>query len=168
MRSMSEQLRQQLSAAPALRAPMPRALRTSVYALCGLLWVSGVAWLSLHLAFPSHNEFGTLPNPWEAPVLRVHGLLAVAGVFLLGWLMAAHVGARWGAYRNRPSGVALLATALVLVASGYALYYSTGALHEGAARVHEWLGALAILAGFAHWWRQRAARGTRTSYPEVG
>jgi len=82
----------------------------------------------------------------------------VAGVFLLGWLAAAHVGARWSAYRNRKSGIALLATAVLLVASGYALYYSTGAFHEGAARVHEWLGALAILAAFAHWWRQRAAR----------
>jgi len=163
MRSMSEQLRQQLSSAPALRARMPRALRVSVYALCALLWVSGVAWLVLHLAFASHNEFGTLPNRWEAPLMRVHGLLAVLGVFLLGWLMAAHVGARWAAYRNRPSGIALLATAFVLVASGYALYYSTGGFHEGAARVHEWLGALAILAGFAHWWRQRAVRGTRAT-----
>lgn len=158
MRSMSEQLRRQLSSAPVLRARMPPTLRVSVYALCALLWVSGVAWLVLHLAFAAHNEFGTLPNRWEAPLMRLHGLLAVVGVFLLGWLMAAHVGARWAAYRNRPSGIVLLASALVLVASGYTLYYSTGAFHEGAARTHEWLGALAILAALAHWWRQRAAR----------
>jgi hypothetical protein len=155
---MDEQLRRQLSSAPVLRARMPRGLRVSVYALCALLWVSGVAWLVLHLAFAAHNEFGTLPNHWEAPLMRVHGLLAVVGVFLLGWLMAAHVGARWAAYRNRPSGIALLATALVLVTSGYALYYSTGGFHDGAARVHEWLGALAILAGFTHWLRQRGTR----------
>jgi len=155
---MSEQLVRRLSAAPELRTRMPRALRLSVYALCALLWLSGVTWLVLHLAFASHNEFGTLPNAWEALLMRVHGLLAVAGVFLLGWLAAAHVGARWSAYRNRPSGLALLATAAVLVASGYALYYSTGAFHEGAARVHEWLGAVAILAALAHWWRQLAAR----------
>jgi len=136
---------------------MPRGLRVSVYALCALLWGSGVAWLVLHLAFQGHNEFGALPNPWEAPLLRVHGLLAVGGVFLLGWLAAAHVGARWSALRNRNSGLFLLVTAAVLVASGYALYYSTGALHQGAALVHEWLGALAILAALAHWWRRRGA-----------
>jgi len=158
MRGMPEQLVRQLSAAPELRARMPRALRVSVYAVFALLWITGVAWLVLHLALGGHNEFGPLPNRGEAPLLRLHGLLAVAGVFLFGWLAAAHVGARWLAYRNRRSGLVLLATAAVLVASGYALYYSTGSFHEGAAWAHEWLGTLAILAGVTHWWRRRAAR----------
>jgi hypothetical protein len=158
MRGMSEQLVRQVAAAPGLSARMPHVLRATVYTTCALLWLTGVLWLVLHLAFAGGNEFGPLPNAWEAPLLRVHGLLAVGGVFLLGWLTAAHIGARWSAYRNRTSGLALLATAAVLVVSGYALYYSTGRAHAGAAVLHEWLGALAILAAFAHWWRRRARR----------
>ena len=51
--------------------------------VCALLWLSGALWLLLDWVFPQRNEFGLLPNPWEAPLLRVHGLVAVAAVFLV-------------------------------------------------------------------------------------
>ena len=46
----------------------------------------------------------------------------------------------------------------MLVVSGYALYYTTGPGHEGAAVLHEGLGVLAIVAAVAHWRRIRLAR----------
>jgi hypothetical protein len=79
-------------------------------------------------------------------------------VFLLGWMTAGHVLERWGGARNRLSGLTLAATALVLTASGYALYYTTGSPHDLAALTHEALGVLAVLAALAHWLRRRAAR----------
>jgi hypothetical protein len=131
-------------------------LRASVLCLCALLWVSGIAWLVLHLAFEPRNEFGPLPHPWEAPLMRGHGLLAVGGVFLLGWLGAGHVLPRWRGSRNRVSGWTLLGCAALLVISGYALYYSVGPLHTGSAWLHEWLGAAAIMVALAHWLRIRS------------
>jgi hypothetical protein len=137
---------------------MPAAMRTFIITVSALLWLSGAAWLLAHYAFPQHNEFGALPNPSEPWLMRLHGILAVAGVFLLGWATAAHIPATWRAALSRVSGLWLAGCALVLVLSGYALYYSTGALHEGAGAVHEWLGVAALFAGAAHWTRVRARR----------
>ena len=137
------------------RAPMSPALRAAILTLGALLWLSGAVWLVLHFALALQTPFGPLPNPWEAVLMRMHGVLAVGGVFLLGWIVGGHTIERWGSARNRLSGLALAGSAALLVASGYALYYTTGALHEVASRAHEWLGAASLLAALAHWWRNR-------------
>jgi hypothetical protein len=138
------------------RAPMSPALRAAILTLGALLWLSGVAWLVLHFAFAQQTQFGPLPNPWEAVLMRLHGVLAVGGVFFLGWIVGGHTIERWGSARKRLSGFLLVASAALLVASGYALYYTTGAPHEVASRAHEWLGAGSLLAALAHWWRLRS------------
>src|SRR5258708_34214318 len=78
--------------------------------------------------------------------MRGHGMLAAGGVFLLGWIIGGHTLERWGSARNRLSGLALTGSAALLVASGYALYYTTGSLHEVASRTHECLAAGRLLA----------------------
>jgi hypothetical protein len=129
-----------------------------ILVVCALLWLSGALWLLVHRMFPGHNEFGPLPNPWEAPLMRLHGLIAVATVFLFGWIGASHILVRWSAVRNRRSGLWLLGCASVLLASGYALYYTTGAFHDAAGSLHEWLGLAAIVFALTHWLRVRATR----------
>ncbi len=146
----------ELGSRSATRTPLPPALRTALYAAGALLWLSGAVWLVLHHAFPQSTPFGPLPSPWEAPLMRAHGLIAVCAVFLIGWMTAAHVTARWGSERNRRSGLVLGGTALLLVLSGYALYYTTGSPHDAAALVHEAIGVLSPAAALAHWWRNRA------------
>jgi hypothetical protein len=135
---------------------MSPALRAAILTLSALLWLSGVAWLVLHFAFAQQTQFGPLPNPWEAVLMRLHGVLAVGGVFLLGWIVGGHTIERWGSARKRLSGLLLVASAALLLASGYALYYTTGAPHEVASRAHEWLGAGSLVAALAHWWRLRS------------
>jgi hypothetical protein len=76
-------------------------------------------------------------------------------VFLIGWMMAAHVTVRWASRRNRRSGLALGGTALLLIVSGYALYYTTGVPHDAAALAHEAIGVLSAAAALTHWWRNR-------------
>ncbi len=142
--------------ATAARSALPRAVRAAVYAIGALLWLSGAVWLLLHHAFRQASAFGPLPNPAEAPLMRIHGLLAVGGVFLIGWMSAAHVSARWSSERNRRSGLALGVTALLLVLSGYALYYTVGAPHDAAAYAHETVGLLSPVAALAHRWRNRS------------
>ena len=72
----------------ATRTPLPRALRAAIYGIGALLWLSGALWLVLHYMLPQSTPFGPLPNPWEAPLMRVHGLIAVGAVFLIGWMTA--------------------------------------------------------------------------------
>jgi len=49
----------------------------------------------------------------------------------------------------------------VLAISGYALYYTTDGLHNGAAAVHELVGGVAVLFALTHWRRYRAAGRSR-------
>ncbi len=144
--------------ATAARSLLPRTLRAALYAVAALLWLSGAAWLLLHYAFPQASPFGALPNPAEAPLMRLHGLIAVCGVFLIGWVSAAHIAPRWPGVRNRRSGLALAGTALLLMFSGYALYYTIGSPHDVAGYVHESLGLLSPAAALAHFWRKRSRR----------
>jgi hypothetical protein len=134
---------------------LPRVLRATLYGVGALLWVSGAVWLVLHYVYPQSTPFGPLPNPWEAPLMRAHGLVAVCGVFLIGWMMAAHVTARWASERNRRSGLMLAGATLLLTLSGYALYYTTGSPHDAAALAHEAIGVLSPIVALAHWWRNR-------------
>lgn len=135
-------------------APMPAALRLTLWAAFAALWASGCLWLALHLGLEQRTEFGPVPNPWEAPVMRIHGWLAVLGVFLLGWIGGSHVLERWTVRRNRNSGLMLAAAAAAIVISGYALYYTTDRVQSVAAIVHEVLGCAAILLGLLHWVRR--------------
>jgi hypothetical protein len=131
-------------------------LRATVMGVCALLWGSGVAWLVLHLGFEPRNDFGPLPHPWEAGLMKLHGLVAVAAVFLLGWLGAGHVFERWRGSRNRLSGWGLLGGAALLVVSGYALYYTLGPVHAASAWLHQWLGAAVIIVALTHWLKTRS------------
>ena len=132
---------------------MSRTLRLTVFTLGALLWLSGVLWLVAHVFLAQQNSWGPLPNKWEPVLLHLHGLLAVGGVFLLGWLVAAHLSGRWRNERRRYSGFLLAGSAALLVVSGYALYYTIGALHGAASWVHECLGVAAVFAALPHWWR---------------
>lgn len=134
---------------------MSRGLRATVLGVSALLWLSGIVWLVLHLRFEQSSDFGRLPHPWEAGLMKIHGIVAVAAVFLLGWLGSGHVFKRCRGARNRLSGWTLVACAVLLVFSGYALYYALGALHTGSAWVHEWLGAATVFVALAHWLRIR-------------
>jgi len=136
---------------------MSASLRRLTYSLFAALWVSGCAWLMAHYLFPQQSTFGSLPNPWEPLLMRIHGWCAVAGVFLLGWLSSQHILQRWSLYWRRPSGPILAGLAAVLVLSGYALYYTTDHLHDAAALVHEVLGAVAVAGGVSHWMRPKRA-----------
>ncbi len=130
---------------------MAAGLRGALYGVFGILWVSGAAWLVAHLAFPEQTSFGPAPNPWEPAILRIHGWVAAAGVFLLGWITSRHIVDRWPIHRRRPSGLFLSALGTLLVLTGYALYYTTDRLHGLASTTHEILGGAGIFLAVIHW-----------------
>ena len=101
--------------------------RIGVYAAGALVLATGAAWLAVHYSVGAGA--GELPHPLEAWLLRGHGLLGFAGLFLFGVLAAAHVPQGWRLTRRhrwagqRNSGVALCALALLLSLTAYLLYY---------------------------------------------
>ncbi len=122
-----------------------------------LLWCSGIAWIVLHYFFPTVSEFGSTPNPWEPTVIRVHGVLALLTIFLLGWIGSTHVSLRWHQWRTHLHGPIMVVIAIALAITGYALYYVVDDAPRHAVSVtHEVIGALAIIAALMHF-RKRSS-----------
>ena len=135
-----------------LEAKMPPKLGATVKATAALLWISGAAWLVLHFFFQTPTEFGPGPNTWEPLVVRVHGIVAIAAVFLLGWVTSRHVVQMWRQRSRRVSGITLAVSVALLAVSGYALYYTVNDSGRAAfAAIHEILGVLIAAAALVHW-----------------
>ena len=104
--------------------PRPRSpYRIMVYSVGAGLWLSGIAWLLLHHMLARQGPFGAEPHPLEPWGLRIHGAFAMAALWTLGIVCAAHVERAWSAGRRRASGAALLSFLVWLILSGYLLYY---------------------------------------------
>lgn len=101
--------------------------RLALYTTGALLLLTGAAWLAIHYSIGAGA--GELPHPLEGWALRLHGLLAFAGVFVFGVLAASHVPQGWRlSHRRRwegqrSSGVLLCGIGALLAISGYALFY---------------------------------------------
>ena len=106
---------------------MARWQRLGLYGSGALLLFSGGLWLALHYGVGAGA--GELPHPLEAWCLRLHGLAAFAGLFMLGALAAAHVPHGWrlsGRPRwahQRGSGLMLCTLSGIMALSGYLLFY---------------------------------------------
>ena len=140
------------------------ATRFLLYALSALLWASGALLLALQSWFRRVGEFGLLQHPAEPLLHTIHGVLAVAGLFGLGWLVARHIDpalAANGVLRaRRRGGPLLLAIVVLLAGSGFALFYLTGDTARAAgSRLHEALGVLVIAPALWHWLRRGRQRG---------
>ena len=90
----------------------------------------------------------------RALLMKIHGAAAMAGMVLLGMLLARHVPCGWKKGASRISGAALLVALLWLVISGYALYYSgSESLRALASQTHFWIGVtLAAVFGLHQGW----------------
>ena len=107
----------------------------------GALWLSGVAWLLLHFYAPIESEFGPEANPLEPWMLTAHGLAMIAALLAIGGLLTAHVMAGWEIRQQRVRGIAIGATVLVLIATGYLQYYAGNQqLRESVSTIHWILG----------------------------
>lgn len=115
---------------PQLRAHGHRLVhwqRLALYIVSALVTCTGVAWLFVHYTLGA--GVGELPHPLEVWSMRLHGLGAFGGLFVLGLLTAAHVPQGWRLSRRqgwagqRISGLVLCVMGGMLAVSGYLLYY---------------------------------------------
>jgi hypothetical protein len=131
---------------------MSRRQRVWIYSIVGILWLSGFLWWLLHQFFATRGEFGVTPHPLEAPLLFLHGVLAVASMYLFGWIMAQHASRWWAAGRRRASGGVLTAFLAALSVSGFALFFLVDdASLRVTALIHDALGLAAVVFGVQHW-----------------
>ena len=131
--------------------------RLGVYVAGAVLLLTGLAWLALHYLVGTGAD--QLPNPMEAWALRLHGLAAFAGLFLLGVVAGAHIPHGWRLSRRRQrahqrgTGLALCALGAVVALTGYLLYYFAP---EGVRPILGWVhAATGVAMALAIWMHRR-------------
>jgi len=87
------------------------------------VWMSGAAWLWVHYLAKPHEAFGMPGNSAETGWLKVHGAFAFLAIWGGGFLWGFHINKAWPRHQQRWSGGSLFVVLLVLILSGYLLYY---------------------------------------------
>ena len=140
-------------------AQMSRAQRLTVYIIVGAIWLSGCLWLYLDKFFSQRGEFGTTPNFLQPPLLLVHGVLALFGLYLFGYISARHVVHWWPARTRRLGGGTLAAILIILVLSGFVLFFvSDDDTQHFAVLTHDVLGVAVTLFAMQHWFTRQRSR----------
>jgi hypothetical protein len=97
--------------------------RRALYWVLAILFLSGVAWLAARYFLRAPGEFGETVHPLEPWAIKVHGAAAMAALFFTGTLLNGHIRRALKSGRNLGTGWSMIGVLLVLLASGYGLYY---------------------------------------------
>jgi hypothetical protein len=136
--------------------------RRCVYWSGAALLITGVLWLLFHHFVHTHGQFGETGHPLEVWWLRLHGGFAMLALVVIGSLLPIHVRRGWHQHKNVLAGCVLGAVGLLLIGSGYALYYIGDEITRPWISAFHWvLGLGAPLVLTWHVWRGRRAHATR-------
>ena len=131
---------------------MPRQARAAIYIVIGGLWLTGIVWLVLDQFFAEVGPFGPTPNRLEPAVLLIHGVVAILGMYVLGWVSIRHVVRWWQGGLRRVSGASLSTCLVLLVVTGFALFFlSDDGSQHAAALSHDVFGLIVTVLGVQHW-----------------
>ena len=123
------------------------------------LWLSGVAWLLLHYFGQRQGAFGPEAHPAEPWMMKAHGLFLIPALLGIGGMFVAHIPKGWSHNHQRVAGIALGAVLLVLVGSGYLLYYVGDETARAWTSIAHWCVGLGLPAVFLwHYWNGLNAR----------
>ena len=113
--------------------------------------LTGSAWLASHYLLARPDEFGTSRGPLEPWWLRLHAAAALGFLVVFGTLLPLHVRRAWNAHRHRTSGGTVVGVVIVLVATGYLLYYAGGEQLRAVLSLVHWLvGLVGLPAMIVH------------------
>jgi len=142
--------------------------RQWVYWSGAALFATGALWLVFHYFLRTHAEFSDTGHPLEVWWLRLHGACAMLVMVVLGSLLPIHVRRGWHQRKNLLAGCVMSGVAILLIASGYALYYYGGEEARPWISAFHWvlgLGAPVLLIW--HIWRGRQAHAAADEHPSL-
>lgn len=125
---------------------LPAWQRRSFHGVCGVLFVSGVAWLAAHFFLRPVNEFGVAVNPLEPWSMKLHGAAAMAVLWLVGSMLYLHIRRGLALRRNLLAGWSMIGLLGLLTLTGYALYYIAGEDSRPVWSVLHWIAGLLLPA----------------------
>jgi hypothetical protein len=132
------------------------------------VWVSGVCWLLLHYFGMHAGPFGPERSPAEVWWLKAHGAFAFLSLWTGGLLWGQHIVKAWRKHQRRWTGSVMLGTMLVLILTGYLLYYAGEGPHDIVSIIHWALGLALPLAYLSHRLIQPAVQATQATPRPAG
>ena len=132
-----------------------------LYAIGALIFVSGLGWLADHYLFAGSADFGDAHAAFEPWWLRLHGAAAMAGLVVLGSLLPGHIARAWRLRTNYRSGLLMLSLVVLLVVTGYGLYYVGDEETRPWISMVHWLAGVVAAAGLAlhvRWGKRQTRR----------
>lgn len=131
-------------------APLSRTHRYAVYGTAFALLLSGVGWLICRYLLREGGELADFPHVFEPLWLKLHGALAMVSLLVIGTLFPWHAWRAWKIRRNVSTGLTIGVALLMLIVTGWGLYYvGSEALHPWLSVIHwgiglAWVPALAL------------------------
>lgn len=113
---------------------MPRWQRWTFYFGMGNCCLSGVSYLLGQAFFMASQILG------HRSVLTLHGISASIATFILGTLFIGHIRIGWALGRNKITGLGNLVFLVLLIISGWCLYYGTEEMRDETVLMHWCLG----------------------------
>ncbi len=126
-----------------------------------VLAASGLLWLLLRFGGSPDCDPDACVARWIPEVLKAHGAAAMAALVVLGSLWQEHVTRAWRARRNRAAGALLVLGALLLVGTGWGLYYLGGESARAFTSTLHWMLGIACIPIFL----MHLMRGHRARHP---
>ena len=139
---------------------LSRRHRKCFYSAFSILFFSGLLWFVLHYGFSYVKETCFPVRPLEVWSLKIHGAAAMFALVILGTLIPQHIKKGWKDGLNRRNGVIVIAANLLLIVSGYGLYYAGG---EWARSFSTWIHVSIgfLLPGLIFWHVQEGRRSRK-------
>ena len=125
-----------------------------IFSVVGV-WGTGVLWLCLHYFGKHDGPFGVEFHGGEMPIRAAHGFIVLVFLIAFGTLVPFHFRAGWMAGTRFRSSLPLIAVTLILILTGWGLYYAGGeSLRQGLHFSHSLLGVLLLPLFLIHAWRR--------------
>jgi hypothetical protein len=123
------------------------------------VWGTGVIWLFYHYFMQMESEFGIRKHWMEIVSLKIHGAFSFAAMWIFGSLWWIHILRGWNANWRRWSGGAMAACTIILIVTGWGLYYFVERhWREWTSLVHWILGLAGAALFLVHWLSKSPAR----------
>lgn len=120
-----------------------------LYVIGAIVFLSGIGWLADHYLFAEAADFGNAHAAFEPWWLRLHGAAAMAGLVVFGSLLPGHIARAWRSRTNHRSGLSMLGLVLLLVLTGYGLYYAGDEATRPWISLAHWFAGMVAAAGLA-------------------
>lgn len=124
------------------------ARQAAIWSSIAVLVATGAVWLYAEYLYAPAGD-GLAPYELKHYAMLVHAAFALLFTWLFGTLAHHHMQAAWQQSRNRTTGALMTATVMVLVASGYGLWYFSGETLRQWTEIAHWVSGFGIALALA-------------------